>query len=132
MIVTANQWFKAGFLTHFDLVVRTKMERHGISLRGEVEEGTLVAYVNRGRWIVKCECGGAEKVWEEGLFMCQSCFNSSYGHKFRHTEFPRNRKAIETLLERRPLENRNTTPEETVADLSRENREHESELLEVD
>lgn len=96
-----------------------------------VDEDTppLEAYVNHGRWIVKCECGGAEKAWEERLFMCQSCWNGGSKHKYRRTVFPKRRAEIEALLIKRPLQNRNWTPGETLVLLRRENREHKGELL---
>lgn len=89
----------------------------------------LKAYVNHGRWIVKCECGGAEKAWEEGLFMCLSCWNSGHKHQYRRVVFPKERARIEELLIKRPLINRNWSPGETLAQLKKENKEHKGELL---
>lgn len=93
------------------------------------DELPLEAYVNHGRWIVKCKCGGAEKAWEEGLFMCLSCLNSSHKHQYRKAIFPRTRAKIEALLIQRPLINRNWIPGETLTQLKKENKEHEGELL---
>jgi len=89
----------------------------------------LKAYVNHGRWVAKCECGGCELVWEEGLFFCMSCLNGAHGHKVRRVVFPRSRKRIEGLLAQRPVINRNWKPNETLAALEDENKAHAAELL---
>lgn len=93
------------------------------------DDAPLQAYVNHGRWILKCECGGAEKAWEEEKFMCLSCLNSGHKHQYRKAIFPSNRTAIEAILIKRPLANRNWLPVETLAQLRKENKEHEGELL---
>uniref|UniRef100_A0A6M3IXM5 Uncharacterized protein n=1 Tax=viral metagenome TaxID=1070528 RepID=A0A6M3IXM5_9ZZZZ len=108
------------------------MQKSGIKEQGIDEEAApLEAYVNHGRWIVKCECGGAEKAFENGLFMCRSCWNAGHRHKYRRVIFPAARVAIESVLEKRPVPNRNWIPGESVTDLERENDEHGAELLEV-
>ena len=93
---------------------------------------TLGAIVNAGKWLVRCEnpsCGGAEKVWEEGLMFCASCLNAHVGHHFIRTAFPKNREQIEAILELRPnQENRHWEPDETVEDLVEENRDHGVEV----
>ena len=89
----------------------------------------LKAYVNRGRWIIKCECGGGEFAFEDGLFMCRSCWNSNVGHKYRRFVWPKGRKRIEQLLVVRPLDNRNWFSHEAISHLEAENKEHAAELL---
>jgi len=90
----------------------------------------VLAFVNKGRWIVVCpKCGGGEYAWEEGYYFCCSCLNSYMGHKFRRLVFPKERVKIEELLIVRPLGNRNWFPQETLAGLKRENEEHAVELL---
>lgn len=89
----------------------------------------LTAYVNWGHWRVKCECGCTEFAWEEGRFMCRSCYNGKHGHKYRRAIFPRDREKIEAILKPRPLENRNWRPGETLAFLRAENKQHKGELL---
>jgi hypothetical protein len=93
------------------------------------ESPPLEAYVNHGRWLVRCECGGCEYAWEERWFFCQSCLNSEHGHKYRRTVFPKNRRQIESLLLLRPLHNRNWYSGETIKQLAKENKEHKEELL---
>jgi hypothetical protein len=93
------------------------------------ESPPLEAYVNHGRWVVKCECEGCELAWEEGWFMCRSCFNAKHKHKYRRVIFPGNRRQIEGLLLLRPLLNRNWRSNETLAFLRAENKEHKEELL---
>lgn len=95
-----------------------------------IDDGpALKPYVNRGRWIVKCECGGGEFAFDDGLFMCRSCWNSKHGHKYRRVIWPRSRKRIEMLLMARPLDNRNWFNDELVSHLVAENKEHAAELL---
>ena len=134
-MITANRFFKFSFegykrLPKVGFVAR--MAALDLPLNLEIDEGpALTAYVNHGRWLVKCECGGCEYAWEEGLFMCQSCWNSGHKHKVRRVEFPKSRVKIEKLLEQRPLVNRNWAPGETLTQLERDNKEHKAELLEV-
>lgn len=93
-----------------------------------VEGADVMAVVNAGRWIVSCECGGAEYVdLERPVFMCCACWNAAQGHQWRRIRLPsaRRRRAIErVLLVRRDRRTRNWQPGEKVADLERENREH--------
>ena len=130
-MITANQWFKISW----DAFRRSRISK-AMAQRAIIENPTttlvgspLKAYVNQGRWLVSCECGGAEYAWEEGIFMCQSCWNGNHKHYYRASVFPNERKQIETLLEKRPLQNRNWEPNETLTDLRRENKQHKEELL---
>lgn len=84
------------------------------------------AYVNCGRWLARCECGGCEYVdMEQRVFMCASCWNRDFGHRFRRVIAPAapGRRRVERALLRRPkAANRNWYPRtETAADLEREN-----------
>lgn len=131
-MITANQFFKINWETYRQMVIMPAMAKQGISQANYDEVSpALEAYVNHGRWIVKCECKGAEKAWEEGWFMCRSCLNAGYKHQYRQSVFPKERIGIEKLLTERPLLNRNWYPGETLSQLKAENREHTSELLEV-
>lgn len=87
----------------------------------------LLARVNHNRWIVDCpDCNGAEFVWLDQLvMMCQSCWNSSVGGKWRRVRIPADVQQIEAALEKRHApQNRNWEPGETVADLKADNRAH--------
>jgi len=109
-----------------------KLALHRIKEQGyDKTSPPLKAFVNHGNWLVQCECGGAEKVWEEGWMMCMSCLNAAHGHKYRRTVFPKARKRIEALLMMRPVSNRNWYPGETISTLEGENEQHKAELLEV-
>ena len=140
MIVTGDVFFSDHPVTpsrSFEDYVRRYLlrgaQRRGVRLLLEpAEVEPLKAWVSEGRWIVRCggvSCHGAERVWEGGLVMCASCWNSYAGHKLVRTSFPRSRKRIETLLDVRPLESRNWLLGETVADLEAQNAEHEAELV---
>lgn len=131
-MITANKWFKCSFNTYLQTKIISEMIRHGIRKRPVTSNAEpLLAYVNNGRWVVSCECGGAEFAWEEGLFMCRSCFNGKHKHDLRRSIFPDQRIGIEKQLVMRPLPNRNWIPSETLEDLVRENLDHKDELLEV-
>ena len=87
----------------------------------------IVAQVNDGRWLVYCpgrSCNGAEYAWEEGEFMCVSCFNADADHCYLPSTFPKERLAIEGILDARPLTNRHWWAHESLADLEIENIEH--------
>lgn len=132
MIVTANKFYNEEFKTWVQRYLVPMMIRHGITglVPQLVDDAKPVyAFVDQGRWIAKCECGGAEIVWNEGLFMCQSCWNSAHKHNFRSVVWPKQRTSIEALLDLRPLLNRNWLLDETVEQLQRENQEHKKELL---
>lgn len=132
MIVTANKFYNERFETWKVQYLIPMMIRYGITVVPKIDESRPVqAYINHGRWIAMCECGGAEIVWAEGLFMCQSCWNSAHKHNFRTVEFPVKRAEIEAILERRPLLNRNWLLGEAISQLEKENKEHENELLET-
>ena len=140
-LITANTWFGSmtqrpgtRIMTFEDFrnvrLVRIR-ERFRIPDGGLDEtEPPIQAFVNKGRWIVVCpKCGGGEYAWEEGYYFCCSCLNSYIGHRFRRLVFPKDRARIEKLLVVRPLANRNWNLTDTLADLKRENKEHEDELL---
>ena len=132
-LITANTWFGITF-QEFRRVHLAKLRfRFRIPDAGFEEKSFPVkAFVNKGNWLVVCpKCAGAEYAWEEGWFFCCSCKNSYMGHKYRRLVFPKDRARIEDLLVIRPLDNRNWTPNETVEDKERENKEHATELLPV-
>ena len=130
MIVTANSWFNTTYDDYKKNTLLQGLAKYGLKYQPVlVGDKPLVAFVNHGEWLVKCECGGAEKMWEEEMFLCQSCWNGKHGHRVRQATFPKNRKQIETLLDIRPLDNRNWNSNETLADLRRENKEHKVELI---
>ena len=102
-------------------VIMPMMAKRRLVPLGMADVKPIQARVNHGRWIVDCECLGAELAFEEGEFMCLSCFNFELGHKYRKVVFPKNRKKIELLLIGRPVANRNWSPGESLAKLKAEN-----------
>lgn len=89
----------------------------------------VIAYVNAGRWIAKCECGGAEYVdFGSPRFMCCGCWNRADGRAWRPvaTPLPATRRAVEAALLTRREENRHYRPDrgEDVWTLRRENAAH--------
>jgi len=95
--------------------------------------GRVQARINHGRWLVGCPgCNSALVVdLSELVFMCVECGNAAHGGQWLQVTLPRNRKAIEVELLKRPFgrnpadaPTRNWEPGETVEDLRRENIEH--------
>ena len=91
----------------------------------------VLARVNHGRWVIDCECNGAVLAFDEGIFMCGSCFNAGHKHQYRRHVFPRSRKTIELALLQRPEINRNWYHNESVSKLKVDNEAHKAELLGV-
>lgn len=103
------------------------------------------AYVNQGRWIATCHCGGAEAVDpDEPFFYCFVCGNRETDGNPRLVIFPKNIREIETELLKRPVIEiqgrnaverafqalpavgrlaRNWTPDETLDDLKKQNEQ---------
>lgn len=112
---------------------------------GKVSGEPIYAYVDFGRWIAACECGGHEYVDpDEQIFYCFSCGNRAVQGDARPVIFPDARDEIERLLLRRPIDDRaginaldralkakplipglsrSWLPHETPAELRRQNRE---------
>ena len=130
-MITANLAFRQSLEEYKINFILPAMSRHQLSNPTISDSPPLKARVNYGNWIVDCECTGAEFAWEEGLFMCLSCFNAGHQHQFRRVIFPKSRKAIEKELLRRPVPNRNWYTTESLAMLKIENAVHHHELLEV-
>ena len=103
----------------------------------------MKAYVNQGRWIATCHCGGAEAVDpDEPFFYCFVCGNRSTDGNPRLVIFPKDKEQIEAELLKRPVIEmqgrnaverafqalpavgrlaRNWTPDETLDDLRQQN-----------
>jgi len=73
-----------------------------------------------GRWLVDCPvCRGANDVIpSEPVYLCSSC---GWPERFVMVEFPPEIREIERLLLKRPIQNRNWQPGETLAFLTAEN-----------
>lgn len=79
-------------------------------------DGNVWAYVNHGRWVADCPCGGAELIREGQPLLCGSC-----AHK-REVVWPPDIEDIEAVLEqRKDRSTQNWQPNETVASLATEN-----------
>lgn len=101
--------------------VSTRVQRH-LQKRGikpQEGDGQVLAYVNHGRWVADCPCGGAELITENKPLLCGSC-----GH-VREVVWPVKVSQIEQALEdRRRVENQNWQPGEPVELLIVENGVH--------
>lgn len=112
-------------------------------------EGKPVAsFVDFGRWIAQCECGGAEAIDPDApFFYCLCCGNPENEGKPRPVILPEDWQAIERELLRRPVRmrggrnayeratmaeaaivveagplSRSWTPDESLEDLKRQNK----------
>lgn len=85
----------------------------------------LLAYVNDGRWVVRCECGSAQLASRnDHRYFCLRCWNASVERRWRRVEWPSEPAAIEAVLLARPPAHRHWQPHETLAELERENLAH--------
>lgn len=79
--------------------------------------GDVTAYVNHGRWVANCACGGAELVAEGFPFECGSCGGTAT------VVWPDDQTEIVRLLDkRRRPNNQNWNPAEPVGLLAAENK----------
>ncbi len=82
----------------------------------------IKARMNHGRWLADCpDCNGAELVLPGQKFICQSGEHAPVAHE---VEFPADFVLINAAVSRRPVQNRNWQPGETVAQLLQENLAH--------
>lgn len=128
-MITGNLHFGMPWEAYHLHTVIPAMDQKLLPQRGVDRGAPLQARINHGRWVVDCECNGAEFAFESGIFMCQSCHNLIHGHQYRTYIFPKNRKAIEAALLQRPTNRRNWQPGEPVAQLKAENEAHKEELV---
>lgn len=85
----------------------------------------IPATCNHGRWVVLCECGGAQLASaDDPRFFCVSCLNERQGGKWRPVTWPEQRSDIEQVLRERFTENANWLPGESVEQLRAENIEN--------
>ena len=85
----------------------------------------LEARIEYARYIVDCpNCNSAEYAFEDKLFFCSQCLNSDIQGKARKVKMPKDGKQIEDILGKRPIKNRHWFPNETLADLEKENILH--------
>lgn len=102
-----------------------------------LDAARAVAYVSRGRWLADCPtdgCKNAEYVAFGLPFMCSECGNVEIDGEYRPVEFPDDVEQITRALSRRlvpDVANWSGVPRtgwakgETLADLERENGEHD-------
>lgn len=91
-------------------------------------EFTLKAFINHGRWLVRCPCGNAQKASESvRWFYCCACLNrgTQPPHMRIRVEWPepKERAAIEAILNLRPDKAfQHWLPGESIKKLKAENR----------
>jgi hypothetical protein len=106
-----------------------------IAPMADVDDGAspMTAEINHGVWIARCPCRTPGDpapgciVWTAApLGWCVRCGNETAGWRWRRILLPGpdERAAIEAALVVRPVEHRNWTPGETVAELLAENAVH--------
>ena len=84
---------------------------------------TLVAYVNRGRWVADCEADRCDAgIAVSPNWKTAACFGC--GARYKKVKWPRDRKKAELVLEKRPVMNSRNWRGETLAVLRAENAAH--------
>ena len=121
MILSAETYFKK-----IDRPpARRRIRERPNVLELSVTETSVWAEINHGRWIVCCPfCSNAEFEWGDRLFFCSECKNKQIDEQLVTVLIPPQKKAIEVLLEKRPVKNQNWKYPETVSDLAKENKEN--------
>ena len=108
---------------------RKRLRDRPLELNREVSNKTLKAEINHSRWLVMCpHCSSAELLFNDKKFFCSECKNEVIGGKLYKIVMPKSTLQIETLLEPRPIRNRNWKYPETIEDLAKENELHIEEL----
>lgn len=104
---------------------RKKIRERPKILEIPINEVSVWAEINHGRWIVDCPfCNNAEFGWDDHFFFCTECKNIEINGQLVTVLIPPYKQAIETLLEKRPIKNQNWKYPETVDDIAKENKEH--------
>lgn len=93
----------------------------------------MTPYMNHGRWVIDCSslnCGGAMRVlpWQ-AIAVCDCgdrdfCQHGNPCATIVQLDWPVDRMAIESVMQFRPLLNRNWYPWETLEGLGEENTAH--------
>lgn len=85
--------------------IRKMAGKHGLHLYEEIAGIPVKAVLDFGRWIARCECGGAEAVDpSDPIFFCVSCGNYRNSGRLRRVEFPADYKKIERQVMGRAVE----------------------------
>ena len=125
MIETAETYFGKGLRPE----ARRRLKDRTLVLNGEVSNKTLRAEINHSRWLVNCpHCNNAELLFSDKKFFCSECKNEAIEGKLYKVVMPKDKLQIETLLEPRPIFNRNWRYPETIDGLAKENEIHIKEL----
>jgi len=125
MIETAESYFRKINRPE----ARKRLRDRSLVLNRELSNKSLRAEINHSRWIVECpHCHNAEFLFNDKEFFCTECENEVINGQHYKVQMPRNKTEIESLLESRPIPNRNWKYPETIEDLTRENELHSEEL----
>lgn len=110
---------------------RAVLARFGLPRPVEEVAGAVEAFVNDGRWLVRCpSCPTYEYASvKDPVFMCCGCGNYANGGRYYAVVFPAEREEVERLLLRRSpgpargtsSSDRNFAPGETLEDLRAQN-----------
>ena len=118
MIETAETYFGKGLRPE----ARKRLRDRPLVLNREVSNKTVRAEINHSRFLVNCpHCNNAEFLFSDKRFFCSECKNEAIEGKLYKVVMPKDKLQIETLLEPRPIPNRNWKYPETIEDLVREN-----------
>ena len=100
---------------------------HGIAPPITEVRGVIEAEVNHGRWLIVCPAGCGQAVvasMVSPLFICANCGSAENNGMWYHVRFPLEHGLITDMLTKRKIPNQNWKPNDSVAGLLVENREH--------
>ena len=97
-----NKAMGTNIKTHDDLIHKLAVQSRVVYVPGKTIGKKVYAFVDHGRWVAQCECGGAESVDPDSpIFFCCSCGNRSTTGRPREVVFPKEMERIETILLKR-------------------------------
>lgn len=105
-ILTANDLARArGYSDQRDMLRHMTARGYDTPITNSTPTGGAVtAYIDYGRWIARCECGGAEAIDPaDPIFYCLSCGNHVNAGHPRPVILPDDMAGIERELMRRPV-----------------------------
>jgi hypothetical protein len=117
-----NKLTGSNMQTHDDLIHKLATQNRFVYVPGKTLGKKVYAFVDHGRWVAQCECGGAESVdLDSPIFFCCSCGNRSTTGRPREVVFPKEIEQIEAiLLKRTDLRWKNWKVGESVESLEKE------------
>lgn len=110
-------------LRHAEAIAAKQRRGERVELHRSV--APKVAYIDRGQWVIRCDCGAGntfDPEWADGLALCFGCGAQHVNVTLPSTQ---DRATLERLLLARPeSKTRNWTSRETMEEIEAENEAH--------